>query len=336
MDPLIPESFNHRTEKLSTGRTYHFVDQLPEGYDSKRTPTVLCVHGFPDLWYGWRYQIGPWVRKGSRVIAPDMLGYGGTDKPADASEYSTKKLCSDLVALLDLLGIRKVILIGHDWGAFTVGRFSLWYPERLLALVMLSVPYTPPSRVYLPVDEVARLAPNLGYQVFFSNKESTRYIEENLGQFMSLTFRAPESAVDYTSLGSLQKMLQIPRVEQFKGRSVLSDVEFKYYESQLSKGMNGPLNYYRTAKFRHDEEMDASLPSNLPPNLPVLFMWGTCDSTATPFLINKARKFIARLQDVALEGRGHWVLTEAKDDVTEIVVNWLNGLTSQPTRRGKL
>lgn len=118
--------------------------------------------------------------------------------------------------------------------------------------------------------------------------------------------------------------------------------------------MNGPLNYYRTAKFRHDEELGklefisllhsptlisssaAGLPSKLPTNLPVLFIWGTSDLTATQFLISKARKFIDRLQDIALEGRGHWILTEAKDDVTEMVASWLNGLTSQPHGQGKL
>lgn len=67
------------------------------------------VHRFIVYRYGWRYQIGPWVRKGARVIVPDMLGYGGTDKPTEASEYSTKKLCADLVALLDLLGVRKAV-----------------------------------------------------------------------------------------------------------------------------------------------------------------------------------------------------------------------------------
>lgn len=109
MDPGAPESFNHRTEKLSTGRTYHFVDQLPEGYDPKRNTTLLCVHGFPDLWYGWRYQIGPWVREGHRVVVPDMLGYGGTSKPFSPAEYSTKHLCADLAALLDLLQIKKAV-----------------------------------------------------------------------------------------------------------------------------------------------------------------------------------------------------------------------------------
>lgn len=65
-------------------------------------------------------------------------------------------------------------------------------------------------------------------------------------------------------------------------------------------------------------------------------MWGTRDSTATPIVINKARKFISRLQDIALEGRGHWVLVEAKDDISQMIADWLHGLTSQPNARGKL
>lgn len=127
MDPSRPESFNHRTELLSTGRTYHFVcvfsyvrvkvaytlrtkvDQVPNGYQKQRNPTLLCIHGFPDFWYGWRYQIGPWTRRGYRVVVPDMLGFGGSSKPKDAIEYSTKRLCADLTALLDLLKIDNAV-----------------------------------------------------------------------------------------------------------------------------------------------------------------------------------------------------------------------------------
>jgi len=91
-----------------------------------------------------------------------MLGYGGTDKPLDAEEYSTKKLCADLAALLDIVGVSRAvssrncdyrswmssgpffdpsvilaiieIVIGHDWGSYIAGRFALWHPDRLLAL----------------------------------------------------------------------------------------------------------------------------------------------------------------------------------------------------------
>ncbi|KDR84029.1 hypothetical protein GALMADRAFT_236620 [Galerina marginata CBS 339.88] len=333
MDPQIPESFNHRSEKLSTGRTYHFVDQLPEGYDPKRHPTLLLVHGFPDLWYGWRNQIGPWVRRGSRVVVPDMLGYGGTSKPVDPAEYSTKKLSADLAALLDILGIKKAVLIGHDWGAFTVGRFALWYPDRVLALVMMSVPYTPPSREYIPVQEVARRAPNLGYQVYFASPKSSVEILAYLKTFLPLTFNPPTTKIDYFKLNSLEKLLSENKTPLKENRSLLNDKELEYYYSQMQKGMFGPLNYYRTAKFRHDEELAYDLPANLRPDLPFLFMWGTKDSTATPFVIAKSRKFIPRYQDIALEGRGHWLMVEAKDEVTNTIANWLEGLTSKPVSK---
>lgn len=62
-------------------------------------------------------------------------------------------------------------------------------------------------------------------------------------------------------------------------------------------------------------------------DLPALFIWGTKDKTAVPFVISKSRKFISRYQDIALEGRGHWLMVEAKDEVTEIIGNWLENLT---------
>ncbi|KAI3616671.1 epoxide hydrolase [Moniliophthora roreri] len=320
MNPQDPSSFNHRTERLKTGRKYHFIDQKPQNYNSKRTPTLLCIHGFPDFWYGWRYQIGPWVQKGCRVVVPDMLGYGGTDKPVEPSEYTTKKLCNDLAALLDLLEIRKAVVLGHDWGAFTVGRFALWHPDRLLALVILSVAYTPPSPIYISVEEVAKRAPDLGYMI---------------DTFARLVYQSPTAGMDLnltnlsTSGPNPFRELEIPN-----GDLVLNEKELHVICNELSKGMNGPLNYYRTARFRHQEELAANLPSNLRPDLPVLFIWGTLDKTTTKMMICKAHEFIPRLQDVALEGRGHWLMVEAKDEITERVMGWLEGLMVEA--KGKL
>ncbi|KAF9266318.1 epoxide hydrolase [Marasmius fiardii PR-910] len=336
MDPLDPKSFNHRIEILKTGRRYHFVDQIPENY-SPRTPTLLCIHGFPDFWYGWRYQIRPWVQRGCRVVVPDMLGYGGTDKPEDASEYTTKKLCNDLSALLDLMEIKRAVVLGHDWGAFTAARFALWHPDRLLALIILSVPYTPPSPVYISVEEVAKLAPDLAYMMFFNNKKSTTIIESELDKFVKFIYKRPgtNAGFNMASLGvkgisNPFKALEIPEEDL-----ILSRQEYDYVLRELQKGMNGPLNYYRTAKFRHDEERDAGLPSNLRIDLPVLFMWGTLDKTTTNSVIAKAHKFVPRIQDMALEGRGHWLMVEAAGDVTEKVISWLEGLMEKPGK-GKL
>ncbi|KAK1223333.1 hypothetical protein PQX77_013810 [Marasmius sp. AFHP31] len=266
-----------------------------------------------------------------------MLGYGDTDKPEDPSEYTTKKLCRDLSELLDLLGVKRAVVIGHDWGAYTAARFALWHHERLLALVILSVAYTPPSPVYLPIEEVAKRAPDLAYMVFFNDRRSTKIIESNLDAFTRMVYRHPQAnssfslaSIGRTGLSDPFKGLNIPNEDL-----VLSPQELDIVRSTLQKGMNGPLNYYRTAKHRHDEELDAGLPSNLRPDLPVLFMWGTRDTTTTTFVIEKAHKFIPRIQDVALEGRGHWLMVEAKDEVAEKVLSWLEGLMESP-RRGKL
>jgi soluble epoxide hydrolase/lipid-phosphate phosphatase len=73
------------------------------------------------------------------------------------------------------------------------------------------------------------------------------------------------------------------------------------------------------------------------PDLPYLFIWGTKDSTVVSHVVNKAQKFIPWYQDIAIEGRGHWLMVEAKDEITEQVINWLDELTcSRPRRDHKL
>ncbi|KAF7432683.1 hypothetical protein PC9H_004625 [Pleurotus ostreatus] len=337
MDPQKPDSFQHYTARLSTGRSYHYVDQLPKEFDAGLSPTILCIHGFPDLWYGWRYQIGPWVRKGYRVVVPDMLGYGDTDKPFDAKEYSTKQLCSDLAALLDHLKVERAVIVGHDWGSFTAARFAMWYPVRLTALVIISVPYTPPSRTYIPVEEVAARVPNLGYQVYFSRQESTKDIESNLGKFITLMFRPGNAkGPKFTHVGQLKDVLARSDIIVDDAGCFLTPEEFRYYHHEFSKGMNGPLNYYRTAKYRHDEEQEASLAPHLRADLPVLFMWGTKDPTCVNTVISKAHKFVPGLQDFSVEDKGHWMMVEAENVVTEKrqfpFADWLKLLGPEQTR----
>jgi len=324
MNPQLPESFNHRTEKLATGRIYHFVDQLPDNYLPNRNTTLLCVHGFPDLWYGWRYQIGPWVRRGYRVVVPDMLGYGGTQKPIEASNYSTKKLCADLAALLDLLEIKSAVVIGHDWGAFVVGRFALWHPNRILALAMLSVPYTPPSGNFTSVEDLVKYAPNLGYQLYFASDKSNLEILAHLKKFLSLVYALDLKGIVLT--GSLED--QLIHGPDASSSAILTDQEFNHYYAEFSKGeMVGPLNYYRTTKFRYDEEIGLS--DDLRPDLPYLLIWGTKDATSLPLAIAKSKEYIPKFQDIALEGRDHWLMLEAKDEITESIIKWLEGLTLQ-------
>ncbi|KAI0290085.1 alpha/beta-hydrolase [Multifurca ochricompacta] len=320
MNPADPSSFNHRTEQLSTGRTYHFVDQKPAltatataAGHSHDELTILCVHGFPDIWYGWRYQIGPWVRAGYRVVVPDMLGYGGTDKPLAVEEYSTRRLSDDLVALLDLIGVSKAIVIGHDWGSYTAGRFALWHPDRLLALGLLSVPFSPPNKEYISLKDVVKRVPNYAYQMYFANPESTKEIEANFERFLRLMYG-----------------IEVPEINPMVGENmrevIVNPREFEYVGSQMRSNMNGPLSYYRTSKIRFEEEKAAGLPSYLSPDLPVLHIWGTKDGTATPGMLTKMRESIGRLEEIRLPEKRHWIMVQGKDEVSREVLKWLNEL----------
>lgn len=107
-------------------------------------PTVLLLHGFPEFWYSWRYQIPVLVDAGFHAIAPDLRGYGQTDAPKEQDQYTTMHLVGDLVGLLDALGKTKPVLIaGHDWGATVAWDLCLFRPDRVKAIVALGVPFLP-------------------------------------------------------------------------------------------------------------------------------------------------------------------------------------------------
>lgn len=334
MDTLSPSSFNHRTELLSTGRRYHFVDQLP-GNGNAAAVTLLCVHGFPDCWYGWRYQIGPWSSKGYRVIVPDMLGYGGTDKPTDAEEYTTRKLSDDLAALLDLLGIRQAVVVGHDWGSFVASRFALWHPDRLLALVLLSIPYIPPIKEYVSLEATVEQAPDWGYQLYFADPQSAAEIEGKMDLFLSLMFSQGRpggpSPERFTKKGVLRKLITGELTPKTDRLCLLNKEEMEYYKTQL-RNMHAPLNYYRTTRLRFDEENAASLPLAPPATLPVLYIGGTRDPTARLELVARTKPLVPRLQDEYLEGKGHWLMVEARDVITERVPAWLRQIGLEPVK----
>jgi pimeloyl-ACP methyl ester carboxylesterase len=104
-------------------------------------PLVVLVHGWPESWYSWRHQIPALVEAGYRVAAPDVRGYGGSDKPAAIEAYAIKEMCADIAGLVEGLGERQAILIGHDWGAPMVWHTSLFFPQRVRAVAALSVPH---------------------------------------------------------------------------------------------------------------------------------------------------------------------------------------------------
>src|ERR1700741_1055005 len=114
-------------------------------------PTVVLSPGFPELAYSWRHQMQPLAAAGYHVVAPDQRGYGHSSAPADVGAYGIGDLTGDLLALLDHFGQDEAIFVAHDWGALIVGDLARLHPERVRAVVGVSVPFpqwpAPPTQL---------------------------------------------------------------------------------------------------------------------------------------------------------------------------------------------
>ena len=112
-------------------------------------PLVVLLHGFPEFWYSWHRQIEPLSAAGFRVIVPDQRGYNLSSKPVGVSSYAMPELVSDVIAIADQLGQRKIFLAGHDWGAAVAWSTALLHPQRVAKLVVLNVPHPSVMRKFL-------------------------------------------------------------------------------------------------------------------------------------------------------------------------------------------
>ena len=114
-------------------------------------PTVLLCHGFPELAYSWRHQMAPLAEAGYHVLAPDQRGYGHSSAPRGVDAYGIGNLTGDLVGLLDHFGKDDAVFVGHDWGALIVWDLARLHPERVRAVVGVSVPFVqwpaPPTQL---------------------------------------------------------------------------------------------------------------------------------------------------------------------------------------------
>ena len=130
-------------------------------------PLVVLIHGFPESWYSWRHQIPALVNAGYRVAAPDVRGYGGGDKPRAIEAYAIKDVSADINGLIAALGAEPAVVVGHDWGAPIAYGTALFHPERVRAVVGLSVPHL--GRGSMPSVELFRkiFKDRFFYQLYF-------------------------------------------------------------------------------------------------------------------------------------------------------------------------
>jgi pimeloyl-ACP methyl ester carboxylesterase len=320
-DKITPN--DSRIKRLTAdlnGQTYAYIDSTPA---STPLATIFLIHGFPDLSFGWRYQIPFLTSLGYRVIVPDMMGYGGSSAPDSPSFYTYKRAADDIAALAKHIGVSSIILGGHDWGGAVVYRVALWHPELISALFSVCTPFFPPGKEYVDMT----VASNFKYQLQFRGTDVEREIvgEEKLRQFLNGMYHG--TGPNGEPLFSVDHGVHFERLNKLRPARLASSEELDFYAKEYAKnGMHGPLNWYRTGELNFEddrgivEKFDEDKEFKF--EIPVLFVAGSRDAALPPRISLAMDRWFKNLKRGEVD-TSHWALTEKPAEVNQYLKDWL-------------
>jgi pimeloyl-ACP methyl ester carboxylesterase len=141
---LVDGPWTHR-EVTANGARFHLAEHGPED-----GPLILLLHGFPEFWWSWRHQLVALGDAGMHVVAPDLRGYGGSDKPPRG--YDAYTLSSDVAGMIRALGAPRAHLVGHDWGGLLAWAVATLHPSIVQSLAVIGMPHPVRMRAALAHD----------------------------------------------------------------------------------------------------------------------------------------------------------------------------------------
>lgn len=316
-DPERHRDFEH------DGITIHAVSQ-GEG------PIVLLVHGYPETSHSWRHQLPVLAAAGYQAVAIDVRGYGRSSRPNAIEDYSMGRLVADNVRIAEALGADEVVIVGHDWGAPIAWCSALLRPDLFSALVMLSVPYAPPS-VQQPTKVFAKLfGPDAEfYMTYFQEPGRAEAEAESdvrawlLGFYYGAAAGAPPEATRFAVVPKGQRMKDL--LVQPEGElSWLPTADLDHYVTEFERsGFRGGLNRYRNLD---RDWADLAAFRGRPITVPALFIGGDKDGPTQwgAGAIARFGETLPRLRGShILEDCGHWVQQEKPDEVNALLLGFL-------------
>ena len=263
--------------------------------ESGSGPLVMMLHGFPELWRSWRFQIPVVARAGYRVVAPDMRGYNLSDKPEGVGSYAIEEVVDDVRHLAEACGERKLSLVGHDWGANVAWFFAMTYPEMVDRLVILNMPH--PSRF-------GRGAAN-----------PRQWLKSWYVGFFQIPW-LPEAALRRDDFRALRDLFR-------RSPGFGDDVIEEYVEAaRRSNSLHYPINYYRSFLRRN---VLATVRDLTVIERPTLVVWGDRDHLIERDLAEPDPRWVTDQRVVHLEEAGHWPHIEEPDVVNRLVIGHLAG-----------
>jgi microsomal epoxide hydrolase len=314
-----------RTVTIAARTGIHGAD-IPEislsVHEAGDGPAIVLCHGFPELAYSWRHQVGALADAGFRVLAPDQRGYGFSDTPEPIESYDLEHLTSDLVGLLDAQGIERAVFAGHDWGGFVAWAMPIAYPDRTAGVIGVNTPYVPfPNtqmlRLAFPDDEKLYILwfqkPGVAEAVLDKNP---RAVFEKMMRHGS----KPETARLGGATGDANPFRRLDELP-LAGETMLSEADLDYYTRGFERaGFRGGINWYRNID-RNQKAFSEIGVRKL--DLPSLMITAEWDVALRPEMAAGMPDLCSDLEMHQIEACGHWTQQDKADELSALMVDWM-------------
>ena len=293
-------------DRVTAAHSYAHVNGVRLHYVSEgRGPLMLFVHGFPEFWYEWRYQLQEFASD-YQVVAPDLRGFNLSDKPADVSAYRMSVVAEDLRQLIFALGHKKAIVVAHDWGGATAWYLAMKHPEVVESLIAINSPH--------PATFARELANNPRQQA----------ASEYMRHLVSPGIEEKLIENDY------QRMVETFARRAPEGLALDSDTLDRYRAAWSRPGaLTASLNYYRASPLANWSQTSAALSARsekaqpAPLTVRTLIIWGMSDTALLPGVIDGIEEFVPDVEVVRIPEGTHWVVQEFPERVNGAMRDFL-------------
>ena len=316
-------------------------------HDAGSGPAVVLLHGFPSLAFTWRHQIPALVAAGYRVLAPDLRGYGRSDRPGAVEAYDIAHLTGDMVGLLDALSIEKAVFMGHDWGGLLAWQMPLFHQARVAGVIGVNTPFVPHWMLWLHPDLVAAALPK--GQGFVAEPRADpivqmrRIYSRDMYVLLFNDGRAADDAMALNPRGSLQSSYRtdlftaaewndIPREaanmeyygkplpKELPGRDVLNPQELNVYSAGFERtGFTPAINWYRNLS----RNWEAGLGVDQTIRVPSLMVSAANDVVLRPGMADGMDAYVPDLKRHTIADCWHWTPEEKPEELNRLAISWL-------------
>jgi pimeloyl-ACP methyl ester carboxylesterase len=254
-------------------------------------PLVVLLHGFPEAWFGWRFQIPALAAAGFRVVAPDLRGFNLSSKPGGIAAYELARVASDISELIRALGEDSACVAGHDWGGATAWVLGMRHPDVVRRLAILNSPH--PRRFKAALKDRRQLAKSWYFGVLQLPWLPERLMPRNRWAALRQGFVKDARPGTFTP----------------------EDAE-RYVKAWEQPGaVTTMVNYYRAAIQRPRTPL-------VPIQAPTLVIWGDRDRYLLPGLAEPEPRDAPNLDRVVHLDASHWVHHDEADEVSRLLAEF--------------